>query len=626
MGALFAPHGGHGLINRYMGDRDSEKAQREAAGYKDYLISDGDLSVFFRIADGTLSPLEGPMGRDEFCRVLEEEVIGRGSKKYAWSIPVAFPVSGKEAERIDIGETLAVRNARGVLIGLLKVGDKYYFDKNRYNSVVYGTEREDHPGARIVNDDPRDHMLGGKISAIGQVKHPSYGKYILSPVESRRMFEDLGWERIIAFQTRNPLHRAHEYAIVYALEKLVKEGFNAGAVLNPLVGETKSDDVPAAVRMKTYEALIDAKLLGAGDRDEALWRSKGVDFMDRVRLIALDIKMYYAGPKEAVMNAIYRQNCGFTDIIIGRKHADAPFDDGMPVWGDFDAQEKFSCLKGELLIRPLKVGTAAYVEELGRVAIEDEYKHRGYNGITISGKELRNRLEKGEPIDERVMRKPVADILYDAYRHNIGSLRTSIKSADITWHYSKVSKESREKRSGNMGVVVWLTGLSCSGKSTIAVGLENKLFNMGHNAFVLDGDNIRHGLNRDLGFSPEDREENIRRIGEVAKLFAEAGFVAITAFVSPYKNDRDNVRSLFPKGEFMEVYVKASLEVCERRDVKGLYKKARLGEVKEFTGISAPYEEPDSPEIIIDTENHGEDECITMIVELLRKKGYLAKR
>jgi len=625
MNNLLPPHGGCGLISRFISEKEKESFLQKAIRYKSYTIADGDLSVFYRIADGTLSPLDGPMGKGEFSKVLDEEVIERNKKQYAWPIPIVFPASKKDSENFAIGETVAVKNEQDVIVGSLEISDIYYFDKEKYNRIVYGIGRKDHCGVRIADDDSRDYLLGGKIWALAPPLNPFYGQYLFSPVECRDLFQRRGWQRIVAFQTRNPLHRAHEYAIVYAMEKLTKDGFFTGAVLNPLVGETKADDIPADVRIKTYEALLSKGLLGHGDKDEAFWKTKGYNLLDHVLMVALDIKMFYAGPKEAIMHAIYRQNCGFTDIVIGRKHADASFDDGTPAWGDFDAQNKFDNLRGGLLIKPLKVGFAAYFEELGRVGLVDEFKSKGFRGITIAGKELRKKLESGEPIDERIMRKPVVEILQEAYRYNIGALRTSIKSKNISWHYSGITKSDREKINGHKGAVIWLTGLSCAGKSTIAIELQATLFEKGCNPFVLDGDNIRHGLNRDLGFSPQDREENIRRIGEVAKLFTEASFLVIAAFISPYRRDRDNVRYLFHEGDFIEIFVKASPSICEQRDVKGLYKRARSGEIKEFTGVSAPYEEPINPELVIDTERYNREESVNLILKYLIDKGYLYK-
>lgn len=621
--SLLPAHGGCGLVNRVVSVVEIDRFKRDAARYKSHIITDADLSVFYRIADGTLSPLEGPMGKDEFYGVLDQEIIERNNKKYAWTIPIALPASRQEGDIFSAGEIVALKTKQGKLIGFLEISDVYPFDKNRYNKAVYGTDRRDHPGPRIVNDDPRDYLLGGKIFALPRIPDSNYGRHVLSPQECRNLFAQKAWERIAAFQTRNPLHRAHEYAMVYAMEKLTREGFLTGVVLNPLVGPTKSDDIPALVRMQTYETLIKNRLIGLGDKDEALWKTKKYDLADNIILIALDMKMFYAGPKEAIMHAIYRQNCGFTDIIIGRKHADAPFDDGTQAWGDFDAQSKFCALSGELLIQPLSVGFAAYFNEIERVGLVEEFKGKGFREITISGKVLRQKLEAGEPIDKRIMRKPVADILRQAYKNNVGALRKEITSRNITWSASGITKNDLIKRNGHKGMVIWLTGLPGSGKSTIAAGVRDILFKKGRNVFVLDGDNVRHGLNKDLGFSPQDREENIRRIAEVAKLFCEAGFIIITAFISPYLKDRNNARSLFTRGDFIEVYVKASLAACESRDPKGLYKRARAGQIGEFTGISAPYEEPCNPELIIDTESGNIAKSVKLVLSYLIDGGYL---
>ncbi|MBU2251508.1 MAG: sulfate adenylyltransferase, partial [Candidatus Omnitrophica bacterium] len=337
-------HGGIGLINRFISESEKPGFLAKTSQIKVYNIFDSDLSVFYRIADGALSPLEGPMDENEFNKVLQDECIERNGKLYAWTIPIAFPVYKQEADKFSIGETVAVKTESGETVGLLEISDIYFFDKKAYNRSVYGTERIDHPGPRIVNDDRREYLLGGKIRAFSQVARSAYSKYMLFPQATREIFKKRGWERIIAFQTRNALHRAHEYALVYAMEELTRQGFFTGVVLNPLVGATKSDDVPADVRMQTYEALIEHKLLGFGDKDLELWKTKGYDLSDEFLLIGLDMKMFYAGPKEAIMHAIYRQNYGFSDIIIGRKHADASFDDGIAAWRDFDAQDKFSQL------------------------------------------------------------------------------------------------------------------------------------------------------------------------------------------------------------------------------------------------------------------------------------------
>ena len=230
-----------------------------------------------------------------------------------------------------------------------------------------------------------------------------------APREVRKLLGETGWDAVVAFQTRNPLHRAHEYALVYGLEVLLKQGKNAGAVLNPLIGETKGDDVNAEIRMETYEHLITERQLGEGDSDQNLWKPRKESVPDRVKLLGLDIKMFYGGPKEAVMHGIYRQNFGFTDIIIGRKHADAPYHDGSPIWGDFDAQEIFGKLAGDLRIQPLKVGFAAYYDSIGRVDLTEN--HPNEKPVSISGKDVRKALVEGGTVDPRIMRESTSRIL-----------------------------------------------------------------------------------------------------------------------------------------------------------------------------------------------------------------------
>ena len=276
--------------------------------------------------------------------------------------------------------------------------------------------------------------------------------------------------------------------------------------------------------------------------------------------------------------------------------------------------------KGELLIQPAKVGFAAYFEELGRVRLIQDYKDKGYKTFFISGKKVRMLLQESKPVDERIMRKPVADVLIEFYSKKQREKMKTIKSKNITWHETGISKQDREKINGHKGIVIWFTGLSGSGKSTIAVELQAILFEMGCHVYTLDGDNVRQGLNRNLGFSPEDREENIRRIGEVAKLFADSGSIVITSFISPYKKDRDEARFLLAKEDFIEIYVKAPVSVCEHRDPKGLYKKARKGIIKEFTGISAPYEEPENPEIVLETDKLNVSEATGVILNYLKSK------
>ncbi len=411
-------HGGlQEPVDRMVPADQAADIRKKAASLKKYTISPADLSTLNRIGDGGLSPLTGPMGREEFNQVLEEEVIVRNGKKYAWTIPLSFPVMKDEADRLAEGEQVAIITEDGQTVGVLTVSDIFPFDKDMYNERVYGTARTDHPGARIVNDDPRGWLLGGEVQVLPQEPNPDFGEYILSPAKTRQLFKDRGWEKIVAFQTRNPLHRAHEYAMVAGAEAVTRQGCFTGVVLNPLVGETKSDDVPAKTRMECYKCLVDNRLLGdGGDKDQQLWQERGYDINDQFILLGLDIKMFYAGPKEAVMHAIYRQNFGFTNIIIGRKHADAPFDDGSDIWDPLEAQRKFEHLNGELLIENVNIGFAAYYEELGHVGLVDVHKDKGWTPVTISGRVLREMFMNEQVPDPRVIRPEVSKILIESYK------------------------------------------------------------------------------------------------------------------------------------------------------------------------------------------------------------------
>lgn len=414
---LIAPHGGlTEPLNLTVPADEAAAFKAEAAKLPKVPVSDADLSAVYRWGDGVLGPTTGPMDSATYNRVLDESVIEHNGKLYAWTIPISLPVTKDLAASLKKGQKVALTNSSGDIVATLDITDVFEWDKPRYIKSVYLTERTDHPGGDMVlkGDADKSHLIGGKIRVLPQPKNPKFGKYVLPPRDVRKLLATKGWNRVVAFQTRNPLHRAHEYALVYGLEQLLRQGHNAGAVLNPLVGETKGDDVRADVRMHTYEALIDQRGLGEGDSDAALWGPRRESVSDRVILLGLDIKMFYGGPKEAVMHAIYRQNFGFTDIVIGRKHADAPYHDGKPIWGDFDAQEIFGKLKGDLKIQPLKVGFAAYYESVGRVDLMDSHKEE--KPVFISGKDVRNTLLKGEQVDPRIMRPSTSKILAEAMK------------------------------------------------------------------------------------------------------------------------------------------------------------------------------------------------------------------
>jgi sulfate adenylyltransferase len=412
---LVPVHGGlEELVDRTVPLPQRRELEREAKELPSVTVTKADLATLYRIGDGALSPLEGPMRRDAYQRVLDEQVVVSRGKKYAWGIPLALPLSDAEASAAKGARAVAARNETGELIGIVSSPDVFAWDKAYYVERVYRTKRIDHPGARIATDDARSHLLGGDLRVLPQVKHPEYAEFMLSPRMTRAFIRDKKWERALAFQTRNPLHRAHEYALVCGAERLTAAGFYTGVVLNPLVGELKGDDVPAVMRMRCYRELHAKKLLGQGDKDEAIWRRAGWDISEVFELIGLDIKMFYGGPSEAIMHAVYRQNYGFSHLVIGRKHADAPYDDGTPIWGDFDAQEVFEKLPGELHLQPVKIGFAAFYDSLGRVDLTEN--HPNEKPYSISGTKLREQLRSGERPDPRIIRPEISDILISAYQ------------------------------------------------------------------------------------------------------------------------------------------------------------------------------------------------------------------
>jgi len=412
---LVPAHGGLAApVDRRVSLKDRRAFLAEAAKLPPVRVTRADLSAVYRLGDGALSPLEGPMRAEAWHRALDEEVVVHDGRRYAWTIPISLPLADDEASAVQASGAAALRNEAGEVVAVVEEAEVFDWDKGKYLRSVYGTDRVDHPGGRIVDGDPRGRLLGGRIRTLPQPVHPEYGQYMLSPRMTRALIRDRGYERALAFQTRNPLHRAHEYALVAGAERLTREGHFTGVVLNPLVGELKGDDVPAVIRMKAYRLLHDLRLLGQGDADEALWKEVGYGIGDVFELIGLDIKMFYGGPKEAVMHGIYRQNYGFSDLVIGRKHADAPYEDGSPIWGDFDAQQIFDALRGDLQVRPCKIGFAAFYESMGRVDLNE--LHPDEKPLTVSGTRVREQLKAGERPDPRILRPEIAEVLIEAYR------------------------------------------------------------------------------------------------------------------------------------------------------------------------------------------------------------------
>lgn len=405
-------HGGGELVNRIVTELPDVETLPKV------VVNDVDLTSMYRIADGTLSPLTGPMTKDDYDSVLSSKYITRDDKKWAWTIPICLPVTVDEARAAPEGTKVALYSeSSSSVFGVLTVSSVFEWDKVAFIKSVYGTARVDHPGARLWMNDDRSTFVGGEISLLPFDDERPFKDQIYDPKKMRAYIAEKGFGASVAFQTRNPLHRAHEYALVYGAESLLRmhgDEMKVGVFLNPLVGQLKGDDVPAKTRMETYTKLIGGGFLGEGDMDGELWTSKSQSLKEQVTLAGLDMRMFYGGPSEAVMHSIYRLNLGISHFIVGRKHADAPFDDKSAIWGDFDAQEIFSNLEGELAIKTINVGFAAYFEELGRVGLVAENK--GKQSVSISGTKVREMLNNGEKPDERVMRPSTAEVLIKFYQ------------------------------------------------------------------------------------------------------------------------------------------------------------------------------------------------------------------
>lgn len=630
------PHGGASqALAREVSAAVAQELLAEHAHAPTIALSDADLLVVRRFGDGTLTPLSGPMTKEDHDRVLDEERIIVGGRSFAWGIPLTLPVTEQEKGPLKVGTTAILVDRFGNRLAALRISDIYRWEKPRFIKAIYGTTREDHPGARAVFLDARDWLVGGDLQVFPAARPTDIiGRHVYTAAESRARLTKSGWSAAIACHATGALSRAQEYALVHAVEKQARLGIRAGVVLNPIFGATDNEPFPPTVRMRTFVALKEQRLLGREDAEREVWERAGRSITDCLEVAAIEMKCFHAGPREALMHAIYRQNHGYSHMVVGRRYADAAFENGAQIWGDSEAQKKFENLAGELLIAPINIGFAAYFEELGRVGLIEEHAEKGWKPITASPALLNEKLVAGEMPDTRLMRAETSAALLQGENPSATiadkiQQRPSPRSSDdlrvignLKWHDHTVTRDMREHLNHHRGCTVWFTGLSGSGKSTIANEVAAKLHERGVHTYVLDGDNIRMGLNKGLGFSAEERIENIRRIGEVAKLFSDAAIVNLSAFISPFRADRALARSLQPD-TFIEVYIKADLATCERRDPKGLYRKARAGEIANFTGIDSPYEEPEKPEVVVDTSQHDIDACAEAVVEYLEANAFI---
>jgi sulfate adenylyltransferase len=569
MGAFKDAHGGR-LRNLYLDADAAEVVKRGSGGRKSWDLTERQLCDLELLMNGGFSPLEGFLDRADYEAVLAGMRLASG---ILWPIPVTLDVTPAFAEKLELGETIDLRDREGVLNATMTVTDRWQPDKRAEALAVYGSDDRAHPAVRYLHDHAGSVYLGGKVRGIEAPMHYDFKHLRDTPQELRDRFRKLGWRRVIAFQTRNPMHRAHQ-----ELSFRAAQSAEANLLIHPVVGMTKPGDVDHFTRVRCYE-----KLLGHYPEQTT-------------SLSLLPLAMRMAGPREAVWHAIIRKNYGCTHLIVGRDHAGPGNDStGKPFYRPYDAQELFREHEAELDVTMVPFHQLVYSETRAQYVQEDTLEP-GEKMLSLSGTELRRRLQEGLDIPDWFTFPEVAEEL-------------------------RRTHPPRHKQ----GFTVFFTGLSGSGKSTIANALLVKLLEIGGRPVtLLDGDHIRKHLSSELGFSREHRDLNILRIGYVASEITKNGGIAICAPIAPYAATRGKVRDLIePTGGFLEVHVATSIEVCESRDRKGLYAKARAGIIKEFTGISDPYEFPENPEMRIDTGDLTPDLAAHRILIKLESLGFI---
>ena len=561
MGTLITPYGGE-LVNLV---DESEALADKARRLPSLHISDRAMFDLELLATGGFSPLDRFMSRADFESVVAGGRLADGT---LWPMPITLPVD--DAPSLD--SEVALRDARNNLLGVMRVEEAYEWDRDAMAAGVFGTRDEAHPLVAEMRGWGR-HNISGELRALGLPKYPDFAELRLTPARTRAALEGRGAANVVAFQTRNPLHRAHEELTKRAMERL-----DATLLLHPVVGLTRPGDVDHYTRVRTYKALVDNHYDGA-----------------RALLALLPLAMRLAGPREALWHALIRRNFGANHIIIGRDHASPGVDSrGKPFYDPFEAQEVALGAAGETGVGAATFSEMVYVPSEKRY-METTELAAGAATLSISGTQARrDYLNAGRRLPEWFTRAEVADILGEAYPPRF-----------------------------RQGVCLWFTGLSGAGKTTTVDALASALMEHGRRVSVLDGDVVRTNLSKGLGFSKEDRDANVLRIAFVASEIARHGGVALCAAISPYRETRERIRRMFPRDQFAEVYVDTPLSVCESRDVKGMYAKARAGEIKGFTGIDDPYEEPLDAEIALDTVANDVGANVGALIGYLKAEGFV---
>ena len=555
----------------YVSHESAQKLKVEAADLISWDLTPRQICDLELLMNGGFNPLKGFLSEADYNSVVETMRLEDGS---LWPMPITLDVGEAFAEKLNIGQDIALRDQEGVILATMTVTDRWMPDKAKEAKLVFGADDLAHPAVNYLHNTAGAVYLGGPVVGIQQPIHYDFRARRDTPNELRAYFRKLGWRKVVAFQTRNPLHRAHQELTFRAAKEA-----QANLMIHPVVGMTKPGDIDHFTRVRCYEAVLDKYPAAT------------------TTMSLLNLAMRMAGPREAVWHGLIRKNHGCTHFIVGRDHAGPGKNSaGEEFYGPYDAQDLFRTYQEEMGIEMMDFKHMVYVQERAQYEPADEIEE-GVTVLNISGTELRRRLSEGLEIPE-----------WFSFPEVVAELR-----------------KTRPPRS-KQGFTVFFTGFSGSGKSTIANALMVKLMEMGARPVtLLDGDIVRKNLSSELGFSKEHRDLNIRRIGYVASEITKNGGIAICAPIAPYASTRRAVREDVEQfGAFAEVHVATSIEECERRDRKGLYKLAREGKIKEFTGISDPYDVPENPELRVETENVDVDHCAHQVLLKLESMGLIA--
>jgi len=566
---LVPPYGG-ALVDGVVDDERASELRKASTHWPSCDLTPRHLCDLELLLSGAFSPLRGFLGSADVASVCADMRLSDGT---LWPIPVTLDVPDELGTQVGPGAFVALRDPEGVMLAALHVEEVYRPDRRAEAQGVFGTTDPAHPGVAHLLERTHPSYLAGTLEGIQLPAHHDYPALRYTPAELRAEFTRRGWRRVVAFQTRNPLHRAH-----YELTLRAAKDVEASLLIHPVVGMTKPGDVDHYTRVRCYQAIMDGYA------------------HNTAMLSLLPLAMRMGGPREAVWHAIIRRNHGVTHLIVGRDHAGPGADaQGRPFYGPYDAQDLVRQHEAELGVTMVPFRQMVYVEHLDGYLPEDEVPE-GARTLAISGTEQRRRLNEGRDLPKWFTPPAVAAELRRSYPPRV-----------------------------RQGFTVFFTGLSGSGKSTIANVLLVKLLELGGRPVtLLDGDIVRKHLSSELGFSKEHRDINIRRVGFVASEITKNGGIAICAPIAPYDTTRKDVRAMVePGGGFLLVHVSTTLEVCEARDRKGLYAKARAGALPEFTGISDPYEAPDDADVTIDTTQLTPEEAAQQIILHLESEGYV---